>query len=226
MAFHVDAGHGQRVGGDVGGIDRDLGPDHGGQHRQAAVAGAQVEHLLGVFTQPEIDAAVRQQLGDEAARHDGALVHVERHALQPGLARQVGRGLAGLDAPAQQIAALANAGQRRRSGRRWNPGRPAGCPAAGRAATAPARRLRQRRCWCHGQRTRPPLSTVRRLRQSARSRSWRQRSCRQPRVQVFQDRGGRCSSAARCRPRRRVRRSCGWWRWAGRTRSPAGRSAR
>jgi hypothetical protein len=59
-----------------------------------------------VGAQPGVDATtelgVRQQFGDQTARHDGTLVHVEGHALQPGLARQVGGGLAGADALAQQ----------------------------------------------------------------------------------------------------------------------------
>ena len=40
----------------------------------------------------------RNQLGDQRARHDRALVDVERHALQPGFVRQVSGGLAGGDA--------------------------------------------------------------------------------------------------------------------------------
>ncbi len=55
-----------------------------------------------MFAQPGVEAAVGDQFGDEAARHDGPLVHIERHALQPGLARKVGGGLAGLDAAGDQ----------------------------------------------------------------------------------------------------------------------------
>jgi hypothetical protein len=33
------------------------------------------------LAQPVVDAAVGQQLGNEAARHDGAFVHVKGHAL-------------------------------------------------------------------------------------------------------------------------------------------------
>jgi hypothetical protein len=76
-AVDVDAGHGQRVGARCRRVHLHVGPGHGRQHGQAAVAGAQVQHAAGVFAQPGVDAAVGQQLGDEAARHDGALVHVE-----------------------------------------------------------------------------------------------------------------------------------------------------
>ena len=45
----VDARHFERVGRQVGRVDRDLRVGHRRQHRQAAVAGAQVEHARGVF---------------------------------------------------------------------------------------------------------------------------------------------------------------------------------
>ena len=48
--------------------------------------------------QKGIDGAVGQRFGNEAAGHDGAFVHIERHALQPGFAGEVGRRLAGADA--------------------------------------------------------------------------------------------------------------------------------
>ena len=98
----VDAGDRERLGGDVGRIHRDLGIRHRRQHREAAVAGAQVQHAAGALAQPGVDAAVGQQLRDEAARHDGALVHVEGHPLQPGFARQVGGRLARGDALVDQ----------------------------------------------------------------------------------------------------------------------------
>jgi hypothetical protein len=98
----VDARHRECVAGDVAGIDADLGVGHRGDHRQAAVAGAQVEHALRAIRQPRIQRAfalaVGEQFGDEGARHDHALVDVEGHVLQPGFFRQVGGGLAGGDA--------------------------------------------------------------------------------------------------------------------------------
>src|SRR5690606_31828992 len=77
----VDACDLQRLAREVGAGDAHLGPGHGGQHGQAAVAGAQVQHAHGGVAQPGVDAAVGDELGDEAARHDGAAVHVEGHAL-------------------------------------------------------------------------------------------------------------------------------------------------
>ncbi|MPM61604.1 hypothetical protein SDC9_108464 [bioreactor metagenome] len=56
-----------------------------------------------LIAQPFVDAAVGQQLGDEAARHDGAFVDIERHTLQPRLACEVGCGLAGGDALVDQL---------------------------------------------------------------------------------------------------------------------------
>ena len=91
---------------DVGGVDLDLRIGHRRDHRQAAVAGAQVEHAPGAVGEPGVERAgllaVGQQLGDVGARHDRALVDRERHVLQPGLAGEVGGGLAGLDAPRDQ----------------------------------------------------------------------------------------------------------------------------
>ena len=52
----------------------------------------------GRLGQPGVERAVGQQLGDQRARHDDAFVDVEGHALQPGLAGQVGGRLAGGDA--------------------------------------------------------------------------------------------------------------------------------
>jgi predicted PurR-regulated permease PerM len=42
VLVHIDAGNCQRIGRQVGRVHRQLRPDHGCQHRQAAVAGAQV----------------------------------------------------------------------------------------------------------------------------------------------------------------------------------------
>ena len=52
--------------------------------------------------QPDVNDALGQWLGNQAARHDGALVHIKRHALQPGFADEVGQGLAAGDALLQQ----------------------------------------------------------------------------------------------------------------------------
>ncbi|MNV19701.1 hypothetical protein D3C71_1105770 [compost metagenome] len=95
---HVDAGYRQRVGRYVGARHLHLGPGHGRQHGQAAVTRAQVQHLAGVVAQVLVSPPIDQQFGNEAARHDGAFVHVERYTLQPGLLCEIGGGLAGADA--------------------------------------------------------------------------------------------------------------------------------
>jgi hypothetical protein len=83
-------GHGQRVGRTCRRRHTDLGPGQGRQHRQAAIAGTQVEHFGGVLALSQASKrAIGDQLGNEAAGHDGAFVHVKRHALQPGFAGQV-----------------------------------------------------------------------------------------------------------------------------------------
>ena len=98
MLVHIDAGHGQCIRTQVGPHHPHIGPCHRGQHGQAAVAGTQVQHLVGIRSQPDIDAALGQHLGNQAARNDDPLVHIERHTLQPGFAGEVGRRLAGGDA--------------------------------------------------------------------------------------------------------------------------------
>ena len=61
-----------------------------------------------VFKSPnDLATAVGKQLGDEAARNDGALVDVERNTLQPGFAREVGGRLAAADALLHQGVDLA-----------------------------------------------------------------------------------------------------------------------
>ena len=102
VLVHVDACNGERIGRNVCARDFHFRVRHGGQDGQAAIAGAQIEHTAGVFPQKVVNAAVGQQFSDEAAGHDGALVHVKRHALQPGLMRKVGRRFARLDALVDQ----------------------------------------------------------------------------------------------------------------------------
>ena len=102
MAFHIDAGHFQRLGTDVRGLHHDIGVNQRGQHGQAAVAGAEVQYPVGGLVEPVIQVAFDQHLGNQRARHNGALIHVKRHALQPGFMGQVGGGFAGLDAGFQK----------------------------------------------------------------------------------------------------------------------------
>ena len=47
MPFAIDAGHGQGIGADVAAFDVGIGVGHGGQHRQTAIARAQVQDALG-----------------------------------------------------------------------------------------------------------------------------------------------------------------------------------
>ncbi|MCY1526178.1 hypothetical protein D9M68_611830 [compost metagenome] len=222
LLVDVDAGHGQGIGGEVGAGHLHLRPGQGRQHSETAVAGAQVQHAGRVFAQPGVEAAVGDQLGDEAARHDGALIHIKRHALQPGFVREVGGGLAGLDAARDQLGhgqrvfvgnrgfghLLQVAVQRQVKLPQHEPGGfvagVGGAVAIGQvggfeACRGPGEQVLQ----SHGFSARRPAVG---------------RGC--------EARGGRCSSGVRCRPRPRVRRSCGWWRWAGRVRSLVGRSGR
>jgi hypothetical protein len=97
VAVDVAARHRQRIRGQVAGVHRGLRPGHRREHRQTAVARAQVEHARGLARQPRIERAVGQRLGDQRTRHDGALVHMEGHALQPRLAGEVGRRAARRD---------------------------------------------------------------------------------------------------------------------------------
>ena len=94
-----------------------------GENRERAAARAEVEHaldLLGRLDQAVLaDNLGEKQLSDEAARHDDALVDVERHALDIGLVEQIGGGLAGFDARVDQCGeALALLDEKPRVGER------------------------------------------------------------------------------------------------------------
>ena len=106
MAIDVEPCDRQRVGRHVGRVDRDLRIRHRRDHREAAVAGAEVERALRPLRQPCVQRAgllgVDEQLRDVRARHDRALVDRERDVEQPGLAGEVGRGLATVDAPGEE----------------------------------------------------------------------------------------------------------------------------
>ena len=78
-----------------------------GEDRKAARAGTEVEHAFdlgrfadqgrGVFIAVAAEMGV-QQFADEGARHDGALVDIERQAAHIDLVDEIGRGFAGGDA--------------------------------------------------------------------------------------------------------------------------------
>ncbi len=67
---------------------------------------AEVEHALDgvgiVDRRAGADEAAEQQFADEAARHDRALVDIERHALDIGAIEQIGGGLARGDSRVDQ----------------------------------------------------------------------------------------------------------------------------
>ena len=101
VARDVSLRHRQCLGAQVGAVDLRIRPAQGRQHGQAAVAGAQVQHpewTCPFRGQPGINDTGTQHFGDQRARHDGALVDEEGHALQPGLASEVGGRLARRDA--------------------------------------------------------------------------------------------------------------------------------
>ena len=97
---------------------RALGNDSRGENRERAAAGAEIEHALdriGVLDQRALaDEAAEQQFADEAARHDHALVDIERHALDIGAIEKVGGGLARRDARVDQLQRGARARRRQR----------------------------------------------------------------------------------------------------------------
>ncbi|OIQ83390.1 hypothetical protein GALL_348220 [mine drainage metagenome] len=98
-----DVGRGdlERVGRNVTAPDVGVRPALRGQDRQAAAAGADVDDAPRRRRQPRLERVV-EQLGDEGARHDDALVDDETLAVQPRLADQVGGRAARLDARVQQ----------------------------------------------------------------------------------------------------------------------------
>ena len=53
-------------------------------------------YSVGVFTEPVVQRAFDQHFGNQRAGHDGALIHIERHTLEPGLTREVSRRQAGI----------------------------------------------------------------------------------------------------------------------------------
>ncbi len=90
---------GQRVAGEIRGIDLRAAEGESREDGQAAGARAEIQrraHLRGPRDPGR--QARPQQFRDEGARHDHALVHVEAVRAQPGLVHEIGRGLARADA--------------------------------------------------------------------------------------------------------------------------------
>ncbi len=93
VVVHVALRYHQRVRRQVHGIERRVRPLQRGQDRQAAGAGAQLQHIgRAVLVRQPRGQSLFQQLADEAARHDHAFVHVEAHAVHVGFVREVGGG--------------------------------------------------------------------------------------------------------------------------------------
>jgi len=83
MARDVPSGHLERSGRDVRGHDARLGPGACRQHREAARAGAQVEHAAR-------RREILQQEGDVRAGDNHPFVDVERHAIEPRFLQEIG----------------------------------------------------------------------------------------------------------------------------------------
>ena len=99
----VARGDGEGVLGNVHRVDPGIGKIPAREDREAAGAGAEVEHafdLGGILDQRAagfviLAAEMRvQQFADEGARHDGALVDIERQAAHVDLVDEIGGGFA------------------------------------------------------------------------------------------------------------------------------------
>ena len=104
---------GERVGRQVDGVDVGVRVRVRQQDREAARAGAKVEraaHAVGVADVRR--EAVGQQLGDERARNDHALVDVKAELAEPRFAGQVRGGHALVDAAREQRRELRALGSR------------------------------------------------------------------------------------------------------------------
>ena len=111
IVAHVALGDSEGIRRDVAGVDRRVGKRQGGQDGEATRARAEVQnraHRAGIEPQMPLAGGClhlpAQQLADIGARHDDPLVDVERMAPDPGLVRQIGRGLARGDAPFDDLA--------------------------------------------------------------------------------------------------------------------------
>ncbi|OGA65592.1 MAG: hypothetical protein A3G83_12595 [Betaproteobacteria bacterium RIFCSPLOWO2_12_FULL_68_20] len=78
----------ERGRGNVGRVDAHARQGAREQHGEAAGPRAQVERLARLARQPW-PQPLGQQLGDERARDDGALIDVERTAAEPGFVQQI-----------------------------------------------------------------------------------------------------------------------------------------
>ena len=101
---------GERVGGDVDGVDVGRRVRVREQDGEAARARAQVERVRDELGRADVRRkAVRQQLGDERARNQHALVDVEAKFAEPRLVRQIGGRHALVDPAIEELRRLARA---------------------------------------------------------------------------------------------------------------------
>ena len=103
MPLDVAVGHFQRLEGQVAEHHFRVGEGIGAGDADAARAGAQVEDARRLGRQPGRET-LADQFGNRRARHQHALVHLERQAAEPGLAEQVGGRHAFADAALDQAA--------------------------------------------------------------------------------------------------------------------------
>ena len=94
----VARGHFQRAGRDVDRLDARIGEGARRENGERTAARAEVQHRgdrLWIADEPVVLGESRHdQFANQAARHDDALVDIERHALDVGAVDEVGGGLA------------------------------------------------------------------------------------------------------------------------------------
>jgi hypothetical protein len=74
------------------------------QDREAARAGAQIERRGDLLGSADVRReSLRQELGDQRARNDDALVDIEAEGAEPGLVREVRRRHPLVDASREQL---------------------------------------------------------------------------------------------------------------------------
>lgn len=95
----VAAGDRERFRREVRGVESGAREAVGGDDRETAGPGAQIEHGAHGARRGEPRAQpVREQFGDEGPRHDHPLVHVKAEFAEPGDTGEIGRRLARTDA--------------------------------------------------------------------------------------------------------------------------------
>ncbi len=104
VVLDVVASDGQRILGEINGVDLGIREGQCHQDGQTAGAGAKIQGLGDVFGFFDPGGeAVFEQLGEVGARDDDPFIDVETMLAQPGLLCQVGSGQAFDDAPLQDV---------------------------------------------------------------------------------------------------------------------------